>query len=55
MNQIEYFESINGPARSVDGKAISRNTAVTIIRVVGNLYYVQEIGSGAERTQGQKT
>ena len=32
---------VNGPARSVDGKAISRNTPVTIVRVVGAVYYVK--------------
>ena len=35
---------INGPAKSVDGRAIARNSAVTIVRVVGNLYYVREAG-----------
>ncbi|NWG13644.1 MAG: hypothetical protein HXY20_08930 [Acidobacteria bacterium] len=34
---------INGPARSVDGKAIPRNAAVTIVKVVGTVYYVREI------------
>lgn len=32
---------INGPARSVDGGAIPRNTPVTVVRVVGNVYYVR--------------
>ena len=32
---------IIGPARSDDGKAIQRNTAVEIVRVVGNVYYVR--------------
>jgi membrane-bound ClpP family serine protease len=32
---------INGPARSVDGKAIRRDSAVEIVRVVGNTYYVR--------------
>lgn len=32
---------INGPARSVDGKAVPKNTAVTIERVVGTVYYVR--------------
>ncbi len=31
-----------GPARSEDGSAIPRNTPVAIVRVVGNLYYVQK-------------
>jgi membrane-bound ClpP family serine protease len=35
---------IIGPARSADGKAISRNTAVEIVRVVGNVYYVRVAG-----------
>jgi membrane-bound ClpP family serine protease len=43
----------NGPARSVDGRAIPRNSAVRVVRVVGNLYYVQEIDHGAENRQGQ--
>jgi len=34
-----------GPARSEDGKAIPRNSAVEIIRVVGSLYYVSRSGS----------
>jgi len=45
---------INGPAKSVDGRAISRNSAATIIRVVGNLYYVQEISPTVEKAQGRK-
>ncbi len=32
---------IAGPARSEDGSAIGRDTPVVIVRVVGNLYYVQ--------------
>ena len=44
----------NGPAKSVDGRAISRNAAVTVVRVVGNLYYVQELNPNAENTQAQK-
>jgi membrane-bound ClpP family serine protease len=32
---------VNGPARSVDGKAISRNMPVTVVRVVGAVYYVR--------------
>ncbi len=32
---------INGPARSVDGKAVSKNKAVAIERVVGTVYYVR--------------
>ncbi len=32
---------ISGPARSVDGRAIGRKTPVTVVRVVGNVYYVQ--------------
>lgn len=32
---------ISGPARSVDGKAIGRDRPVTVVRVVGNVYYVQ--------------
>jgi hypothetical protein len=32
---------IAGPARSVDGKPIPRSTPVTVVRVVGNVYYVQ--------------
>ncbi len=35
---------INGPARSVDGRAIPKNAAVTVVRVVGTVYYVKEIG-----------
>src|SRR5687767_3465718 len=31
----------NCPARSVDGKAIGRNQPVTIVRVVGNVFYVK--------------
>jgi membrane-bound ClpP family serine protease len=31
------------PARSVDGKAIRRDTAVTIVRVVGNICYVRPV------------
>jgi membrane-bound ClpP family serine protease len=45
---------INGPAKSVDGRAIPRNAAVTVVRVVGNLYYVQEISPAAEKTPAQK-
>ncbi len=32
---------INSPARSVDGKPIPRNAAVTIVQVVGNVFYVR--------------
>ncbi len=32
---------VNGPARAVDGKAISRNTPVTVVRVVGTVYFVR--------------
>jgi membrane-bound ClpP family serine protease len=32
---------VNGPARSVDGKAIPRNTPVTVVQVVGSVYYVR--------------
>ncbi len=32
---------INGPARSVDGHEIGRNSAVTVVRVVGNVYHVK--------------
>ena len=32
---------INGSARSTDGKAIPKNAPVTIVRVVGNVYFVQ--------------
>jgi len=32
---------INGPARSADGKGIPKNTPVTIMRVVGTVYYVR--------------
>jgi membrane-bound ClpP family serine protease len=32
---------VNGPARSVDGKPISRRTPVTIVRVVGAVYFVR--------------
>ncbi len=39
---------VNGPARSLCGKAISRNTPVVIEKVVGNVYYVRE-----EIPQGQ--
>jgi membrane protein implicated in regulation of membrane protease activity len=38
---------VNGPARSDDGKAIARNTAVEIVRVVGNVYYVRVAGRSA--------
>jgi membrane protein implicated in regulation of membrane protease activity len=39
---------VTGPARTVDGKPVPRNTAVTIVRVVGNLYYVKIVqGDGA--------
>lgn len=34
---------VNGPARSVDGKAITKNSPVTIERVVGTLYYVKRL------------
>jgi membrane-bound ClpP family serine protease len=34
---------VNGPARSMDGKAISRNTPVVVERVVGNVYYVKAV------------
>jgi membrane-bound ClpP family serine protease len=33
---------VTGPARSLCGKAISRNTPVVIEKVVGNVYYVKE-------------
>ncbi len=32
---------VTGPARSMDGSAIGRNTPVEIVRVVGNVYYVK--------------
>jgi membrane-bound ClpP family serine protease len=32
-----------GPARSVDGKPILRNTPVSIVQVVGNVYYVKPV------------
>ncbi len=32
---------VSGPARSVDGRAIGRDTPVEVVRVVGNLYYVR--------------
>jgi hypothetical protein len=35
---------IIGPARSIDDKAISRNTPVEIVRVVANVYYVRVAG-----------
>jgi hypothetical protein len=35
----------NGPARSVDGKGIRRNTPVTVVRVVGSIFYVQAVGA----------
>lgn len=38
---------VNGPARSVDGKAIARNTPVEIVRVVGNVYHVRVAGQSA--------
>lgn len=31
------------PARSVDGKAVGRDAAVSIVRVVGNICYVQPV------------
>jgi len=34
---------ICGPARSVDGKAIGRDAAVTIVRVVGSVYIVRPV------------
>jgi hypothetical protein len=44
---------IAGPARSVDGKAIGRSTPVTVVRVVGNVYYVQGqlVSSDAQGTR----
>lgn len=36
-----------GPARSEDGKAVARNTAVVVTRVVGNLYYVRSTSQPA--------
>ena len=36
---------VTGPARSVDGRPVSRNSPVTIVRVVGNLYYVKIVQS----------
>jgi hypothetical protein len=32
---------VNGPARSTDGRAVSRQTRVVIDKVVGNVYYVK--------------
>jgi membrane-bound ClpP family serine protease len=32
---------INSPARSIDGKPVPRNTAATIVQVVGNVFYVR--------------
>jgi membrane-bound ClpP family serine protease len=32
---------VNSAARSIDGKAVPRNTAVTIVQVVGNVFYVR--------------
>jgi len=32
---------INSAARSVDGKPIARNSAVTVVQVVGNIFYVR--------------
>jgi membrane protein implicated in regulation of membrane protease activity len=41
-----------GPARTEDGKAIGRNAAVEVVRVVGNVYYVRNASqSGAHRTE----
>ncbi len=34
---------IIGPARSTDGKAISRNMPVEVVRVVGKVYYVRGV------------
>ncbi len=45
---------INGPARSVDGRAIPRNAAVTIVKVVGTVYYVREIGSDTADAQSER-
>jgi membrane-bound ClpP family serine protease len=35
---------IVGPARSMDDRAIPRNSAVEIVRVVGTVYYVRAVG-----------
>jgi membrane-bound ClpP family serine protease len=45
---------VNGPARSIDGKAIPKNAAVTVVRVVGTLYYVREIGSDTTPDRGAR-
>ncbi len=37
---------VAGPARSTDGKAISRNIPVEVVRVVGSVYYVRVAGPG---------
>jgi membrane-bound ClpP family serine protease len=36
---------INGPARSLDGKPIKRDTPVEVVRVVGNIYYVRPVSN----------
>jgi membrane-bound ClpP family serine protease len=41
----------NGPARSVDGRGIARHTPVTVVRVVGSIYYVQAAGQDSSRGQ----
>jgi hypothetical protein len=42
---------VAGPARSVDGKAIPRNAAVEIVRVVGNAYHVRVAGTPGSATR----
>jgi membrane protein implicated in regulation of membrane protease activity len=44
---------IAGPARSMDDKAIPRNTAVEIVRVVGNVYHVRVAGQPGAATPDQ--
>lgn len=43
---------VAGPARSTDGKAISRNTPVEIVRVVGSVYYVRAAAQDRRGTGG---
>lgn len=42
-----------GPARSIDGKPLSRTTPVEIVRVVGSIYYVRTAAEPERKSSSQ--
>jgi hypothetical protein len=42
-----------GPARSEDGKAVTRNAPVEIVRVVGNMYFVRPVAPAHVPGEGE--